>query len=281
MSKSSFTKRLAVCSWSLQPEGPEQLVKQLNALGIPRVQIALDPLRTQPELWEPFPKLCAQNGIELISGMFVTVGEDYSSLESIRQTGGVVPDATWEENWLNIQACANLAERLNLDLVTFHAGFMPEDPSLPAYKKLQDRLNRIADAMATRNLELGLETGQETAEHLAEFLKTLQRPDVGVNFDPANMILYDKGDPISALRTLARWLKQCHIKDANLTQQKGTWGEEVTVGTGQVDWKGFFATLDEVGYDGYLAIEREAGDQRLEDIRTARRFVEGSLPSLG
>jgi L-ribulose-5-phosphate 3-epimerase len=123
-------------------------------------------------------------------------------------------------------------------------------------------------------MDLGFETGQETAETLATFLTKLNRPNVGVNFDPANMILYDKGDPIEALRVLGPWLKQCHIKDATRTIQPGAWGAEVPAGTGEVNWPAFFATLKELGYAGNLCIEREAGPQRVADIITARQMVE-------
>ena len=95
-----------------------------------------------------------------------------------------------------------------------------------------------------------------------------------MNFDPANMILYDKGDPLEALRALGPWIRQCHIKDARRTRVSGTWGEEVTVGTGEVDWTAFLATLDELGFHGDLCIEREAGNQRLADIRAARVHLE-------
>jgi len=127
---------------------------------------------------------------------------------------------------------------------------------------------------AAKGIELAFETGQESANSLLEFLDKLDRPNLGVNFDPANMILYDKGDPIKALQTLAPRLKQCHLKDAKKTLQLGTWGEEVPVGTGQVDWRAFFRTLATIDFAGYLAIEREAGNQRLRDIEAAREFVE-------
>jgi L-ribulose-5-phosphate 3-epimerase len=123
-------------------------------------------------------------------------------------------------------------------------------------------------------MTIGLETGQEAAATMAGFLKKLDRPNVGVNFDPANMILYDKGDPVAALRTLGPWLKQCHLKDAVRTKTPGTWGEEVRFGTGQVDWKAFFQALATVGFKGNLCIEREAGSQRVADIRAAREYVE-------
>jgi len=269
-----IASRLAVCSWSLQPANPQELVSQLKAIGINRVQIALDPLRATPEAWGVLPDLCRQNNIQIVSGMFATVGEDYSTMDAIRRTGGVVPDATWDENWRIIQADADLAVKLGIKVVTFHAGFLPHETTDPNFKKLLDRIARIADLFAARALNLGFETGQETAGTLRAFLEILNRPNVGVNFDPANMILYDKGDPIEALRELGPWLKQCHIKDARRTKTPGTWGEEVPVGSGEVNWPAFFKTLETLRFNGDLAIEREAGTQRVEDIRTARQYVQ-------
>ncbi|MGD0812780.1 MAG: sugar phosphate isomerase/epimerase family protein [Verrucomicrobiota bacterium] len=266
--------RLAVCSWSLRAGDPRELMAQLESIGIRRVQIALDPLRESPAVWGGLAELFGSNGVELISGMFGAAGEDYSTLESIRRTGGVVPDATWPENWRNIQTAANLAQKLGLKLVTFHAGFLPHEPGDPGFQTLLQRLGLIADLFAERGLELGLETGQETAETLGVFLHKLGRTNVGVNFDPANMILYDKGDPIAALRALGPWLKQCHIKDAVRTRTPGTWGAEVPVGAGEVDWRAFLRTLDELRFQGNLVIEREAGEQRAADIRAARERLE-------
>jgi sugar phosphate isomerase/epimerase len=139
---------------------------------------------------------------------------------------------------------------------------------------LYDRIACVADLFAGQGIDLGFETGQETADTLRAFLEKLNRPNVGVNFDPANMILYDKGDPIQALRTLGPWLKQCHLKDAVKTKVPGTWGEEVTVGTGQVDWPAFFGTLQELDFKGDLALEREAGQQRVADLRAGRQYAE-------
>ena len=266
--------RLAVCSWSLQPADPPQLVEALNAIGISRVQLALDPLRESPEIWGETEELFRRNRVSIVSGMFGTVGEDYSTLETIQRTGGLTPDATWEENWENAQATAELAQRLGLKLVTFHAGFLPHDENDPEFEKLQHRIRLVADVFAAKGIDLAFETGQENADSLKGFLEKLGRANVGVNFDPANMILYDKGNPIAALRTLASWVKQCHIKDANRTKKPGTWGEEVPVGSGQVNWKEFFAILGEVGFTGACCIEREAGSERVADIVTARKLVE-------
>lgn len=274
MSTKPLSDRLAVCSWSLQPESPQQLITHLRAIGLPRVQLALDPLRDNPAVWDATDALFRAAGISIVSGMFGTVGEDYSTLETIRRTGGLVPDDTWEENWENAQANAELAARLGLKLVTFHAGFLPHEEGDPEFEKIQHRVRLVADLFAARGIDLAFETGQETADTLNAFLEKLGRPNVGVNFDPANMLLYDKGNPIAALRTLAPWVKQCHLKDANRTRTPGAWGEEVVVGSGQVSWPEFFAVLKEMRFAGWCCIEREAGTSRAEDILAARRFVE-------
>lgn len=273
MIPSDISNRLAVCSWSLHPTSPADLADRLVSIGILRVQLEIDPLRKNPELWGNCADVLAEQGIAIASGMFGTVGEDYSTLETIKATGGIVPDETWDENWANIQVTVEIAAKLGMKLITFHAGFLPHETSDPVYVKLRERITRIAELFAAKGIDLGFETGQEDAPTLAAFLSDLAMPSVGVNFDPANMILYAKGDPVAALRELRPWLKQCHIKDATQTKVPGTWGAEVPTGTGEVDWDGFFAVLAETGYTGDFCIEREAGDQREIDIRAARDFL--------
>ena len=278
MKNDSLTPRVAVCSWSLQPSSPQDLIAKLQATSIRRVQLALAPLRDAPAVWGPTADLLRPQGINIISGMFGCVGEDYTTLETIRLTGGIAPDATWETNLKNIKATAVLARQLGLNLVTFHAGFLPHEESAPDFQKMLDRLGDVADIFDSYKLTLGLETGQETAPSLVQLLEDLGRPNVGVNFDPANMILYDKGNPIDALRVLGPWIRQIHIKDARRTKLPGTWGEEVAAGTGEVDWPAFFTALDALRFRGDLVIEREAGNQRVADIRAAKEVIEKLRP---
>lgn len=270
----SVQERLAVCSWSLQPTSPEDLIQKLKATGIMRVQLELDPLRDAPKVWGSTEKLFRENGITVVSGMVRCLGEDYASLDSIRLTGGIAPDATWEQNLKNISASAAIAKRMGLKLVTFHAGFLPPDESHPTFAKMRERLDTVADIFMVQNILLGLETGQETAQELAGLLHKLNHPNIGVNFDPANMLMYDKGDPVKALHVLAPWIRQVHVKDAKRTKAPGTWGEEVPVGTGEVDWRGFFSTFKHVVFNVNLVVEREFGANRVADIRKAREVVE-------
>jgi sugar phosphate isomerase/epimerase len=276
-SYSAFLERLAVCSWSLQPTSPEHLIQQLKATGFKRAQLDLDPFRENPDVWNKAPELFAKAGITPVSGMFRTVGEDYTTLESIRLTGGLVPDATWEQNWSNAQTTVKTAQRLGLKFVMFHAGFVPHDRQNPTFAKLVERIRKVARLFAVAGITLGCETGQETGPDLNSFLEYLDDPNVAVNFDPANMILYNNGNPIEALRLVGPHVKSCHLKDGILTKTPGSWGEEAAVGTGQVNWPMFFETMAEINFKGYFCFEREGGNQRLEDIRSGREFVEKLL----
>ncbi len=265
--------RLAVCTWSLRPRSVEELVASVRATGLNAVQLALEPIRSGALPLDEVHAALGEAGIRILSGMMETVGEDYSTLESIRRTGGVVPDETWEANLVVAEESARIAEVLGITLVTFHAGFIPHDAADPRRGVLTDRIRQIARVFAGRGVRVALETGQETADTLAELLAELGDTGVGVNFDPANMILYGMGDPVQALRRLAPWVRQVHIKDAVASERPGEWGTEVPVGEGDVDWAAFFATLRDAGLRVDLAIEREAGDRRVEDVRRAREVV--------
>ena len=192
--------RIGVCSWSLGPARPPELVSALRRVGFRSVQLALGPVIQAPTIWGSAIRELRREAIEIVSGMMAMAGEDYSTLESIARTGGLRLDETWPANLAHAEAVASLAADEGLDLVTFHGGFIPEDRADPERAKLLERLRAVADIFANRQLRLGFETGQETAQTLVEALDDLGCPNVGVNFDPANMILYGKGDPIEALR---------------------------------------------------------------------------------
>jgi sugar phosphate isomerase/epimerase len=194
--------------------------------------------------------------------------EDYSTLDTIKVTGGVVPDGAWEPNRKLFLGAAQVTAKLGVKYLSMHAGFIDESDKAAA-EKVHARIRTLADIARDNGLILLLETGQEAAPELRHFLEKLDHESVGVNFDPANMILYDKGDPIEAVRTLSPWIRHLHVKDALRTTTPGTWGSEVPWGDGQVGIERFLAVLGEVGFSGAMAIEREAGDNRLGDVRTA------------
>lgn len=269
----NFSDNIAVCSWSLQPKDTNELVSMVQSLGLNKVQLALNDHRGS-EGGAAIGVELAKAGVEIVSGMFGTIGEDYTTMDTIKQTGGVFPDEHWEANQEIARDVVGAARSLGLDLVSFHAGFLPESPDEPNYEEMINRLRTIAALFDESGIMLSFETGQEEGAVLSRFLDDLAAPNVGVNFDPANMILYDMGDPIAGLKTLLPYLQQIHIKDAKRTTTPGTWGEEVVVGTGEVDWPAFMNILKKANYKGALVIEREAGEDRVADILAAKTFLE-------
>ncbi|MDD4019081.1 MAG: sugar phosphate isomerase/epimerase [Kiritimatiellae bacterium] len=256
---------LSVCSWSLRTD-VEGVSKAMQQIGVGQVNLALKPV-------------FLDNGGAYLTAVrqqpwtisAVTIGffqEDYSSLESIRATGGIVPDAEWERNREMVLRSLAITADLGLRFLSLHAGFIEEDDQAKA-RRIRDRLAELADAAAEYGRMLLMETGQETAASLRELLEDLNHPALGVNFDPANMILYGKGKPVEAVAQLGPWIRHVHVKDAVATRTPGTWGAEVPWGQGQVGSTAFLMALESVGYQGALAIEREAGDDRLGDIRRA------------
>jgi L-ribulose-5-phosphate 3-epimerase len=261
---------IGVCSWSLHPKDTADLVAQVKQAGLSHVQLGLAGLSVlddKRKLHELDHLKAA--GISITGGMVGFQGEDYSTIANIRRTGGFVPDADWAARKSITQQAASLARDLNLPHISAHVGFVPPRGQ-GNYAVVRDRIREIADLFADHNLSLLMETGQEKAEELLEFLHDLQRDNVFINFDPANMILYGAGEPISAIKTLGKFIRHVHVKDATASAKPGEeWGAEVPFGTGQVGPARFLQALLGVGYTGPLCIEREAGNQRLADVKAA------------
>lgn len=277
-------EQLGVCSWSLQPRDAADLADKVAQLGLNKVQLALNPVCNAPDAWGDVQQRLEDIGVSVVSGVFETIGEDYSTPESIRKTGGVVPDEHWPGNRQMLQDVAAAATGMGVQLISSHLGFLPEDDSDPDFARLVDRIAWIGECFGESGITLLFETGQENAQTLERFLDAVVAAgaaNVGVNFDPANMILYDMGDPVASLEALLPRVRQVHIKDATRTTTPGIWGEEVVVGTGQVDWPGFIKTLAEADYQGNMLIEREAGDNRLGDIAAAAKRIGEVINTLG
>jgi sugar phosphate isomerase/epimerase len=214
-----------------------------------------------------------RTGLAVPAGLVSFDGEDWSSIASIRQTGGFVDAARFPARLKRCRACGEAMARLPIRHVTLHAGFLPE-PGRPHYRAVCDRLGAAADALHEFGLTVGLETGQESAAVLLCVLRDLDRPYVSVNFDPANFILYGSDDPVKAARLLAERVSMVHMKDALPSDRPGeVWGQEVPLGSGRVDLAGVLEALEGGGFAGALVVEREGGSDRLTEVAAARRFV--------
>jgi sugar phosphate isomerase/epimerase len=256
---------IGVCSWSLRNDF--DLLNQLrDQTGIENIHLPLKPaFEGDPDAYLAKVK---NSGFQLNAVMVGFPHESYKTLESIKTTGGIVPDQWWPENKKRVLDAIELASRFDAEYLTCHFGFLCTDDEQQS-KSLADKMKLLADAAAKKNVMLLMETGQESAEDLRNFLKKLNHPALGVNFDPGNMILYDKGSPVDAVKILAPWIKHIHIKDATRTKVPGTWGLEVPWGDGDVHADKFLTALNNIGFEGAISIEREAGENPVDDVKKA------------
>lgn len=257
---------IAVCTWSLKLPSIEHTAKAINELGIEHVHLALAP--ALEENGHEYLRAVERQGWTVTCTMMAFAEEDYSSKESIKVTGGIFPDDSWLKNRDLVTRAIGLTADMGVDYLSFHFGFIGQ-PGGTSWSKLLERTQFLAQEAGKRKVMLLMETGQETVGELKSFLEQLNHPAVGVNLDPANMILYDAQDPIEAIGVLGPWIRHVHVKDAIHKNSPGDWGGEVPWGTGNVDVPAFLGALEKIGYSGVLAIEREAGDQREADIRSA------------
>jgi sugar phosphate isomerase/epimerase len=270
---------IGVCSWSLQVTSIPELRRFLDALGVNVLQIACgDPYHAAWDEGDAMPEAALAAGFELTGAMLGFPGEDYTTPETIRRTGGFGDPATRPARLERFAWALDRTRALGLTDLMLHAGFLPE-PGDPDRKPFLDTLATVSEMAMAAGMTVAFETGQETADLLRRTLDDLQCPNLKVNFDPANMLLYDRGDPIRAVEILGPDIRSVHVKDANRPTAPGQWGEEVPLGRGQVDIRRFVQTLSEVGYQGPLCIEREVGsqDERVADIAHGIRFLRECL----
>lgn len=270
---------IGVCSWSLQVKSVPELKSLLGRLGVDVVQIACgDPHHAAWDEGDKLPEAAKAAGFRMTGAMLGFPGEDYTSPATIEKSGGFSNPADRPERIERFQWALDRTRALGLADLMLHAGFLPE-PGHPDRKPFLDTLARVSQLAKEKGVTVAFETGQETADLLRRTLDDLKCPNLKVNFDPANMILYDKGDPIRAVEILGPDIRSVHVKDAIRTKVPGTWGDEVPLGQGEANIKKFIQTLKKVGYKGALCIEREVGnqEQRVADLAHGIRYLKECL----
>lgn len=185
----------------------------------------------------------------------------------------------------------DLAKELETDIVTTHIGVVPEDPSHERYKIMQEACFELASYADSLGAHFAIETGPETSATLKRFLDSLNSTGVAVNLDPANLCMVTADDPVKAVYNLRDYIVHTHAKDGvhllkgnpeyiygvlhpvPQEMQGKKFFEEVPLGTGCVDFPAYLKALEDIGYKGFLTIEREVGETPEKDILTAYNFL--------
>lgn len=185
----------------------------------------------------------------------------------------------------------DLAKDLDCNIVTTHIGVVPADRSVPRYQIMLDACGELAEYAASIDAHFAVETGPEPAVQLKAFLDELPGDGIAVNFDPANLVMVTGDDPVAGVHTLKDYIVHTHAKDGIKLCESNPefiyrvthpipedyfdvqYFKEVPLGTGKVPFMDYLHALEEVGYKGFLTIEREVGDQPVKDIETAVKFL--------
>ncbi len=253
-------------------QDPTETIAELTALGIRSGQLGIpgDLDMTCAPQWRD--ALSAAE-FRIFTVFAAYEGESYADIPTVQRTVGFIPPATREARESRTLAVSNFAAVIGAPGIATHIGFVPESPADPDYIAVRDMVRRVCDHASRHNQTFALETGQEPAHVLLAFLEDVDRPNLGINFDPANMILYGTGDPIEALGILGPRVISVHCKDGDWPEQgiPGALGKEKALGAGSVGIARFLDKLREIGYTGPLSIEREASDpaRRMKDIESA------------
>lgn len=185
----------------------------------------------------------------------------------------------------------SIASEMETSVITAHIGVVPEDNKIDAYRIMQDACGELADHGVKTGVRFAIETGPEKCDVLKKFLDSIGSKGIGVNFDPANLVMVVGDDPVKGVYTLKDYILHTHAKDGIMLRPSipervyGITPEEVAehddqpyfievpLGQGKVDFKGWMSALKDIGYKGFLTIEREVGDRPEEDIKIAVDFL--------
>ncbi|HIV19918.1 MAG TPA: sugar phosphate isomerase/epimerase [Candidatus Merdivicinus intestinigallinarum] len=262
----------------------ETALKKAAAMGAKGVQVYathgdMAPENLVGQKRKDFLKMVKDNGL-VISALCGDLGHGFGSAEL---NPGLIEQS---------KRILEMAKELETDIVTTHIGVVPGDPAHERYQIMQDACGQLAQYADSLDAHFAIETGPETAETLKGFLDRLHSTGVAVNLDPANLVMVTGDDPVKAVYTLKDYIVHTHAKDGRRNyyrEPEAVYGLtedemlaspsfiELPLGDGDVPFPAYLKALDEIGYHGFLTIEREVGDDPEGDIRKAVDFLNAHI----
>jgi sugar phosphate isomerase/epimerase len=228
-----------------------------------------------PETAEGLRRLCGETGMEISALIGAATGPAVYDFYSGPLTIGIVPPGWQGRRAAELAESARFAAKIGVPRVCGHMGFIPENPNDPLYAAAVASARWVAKVYDGEGVGLDFETGQETPVTLLRAIEDIGSPRIGVNFDPANLLMYGKANPLDALELLGPLVRGFHAKDGDYPQNSRTLGPEKPLGEGRADFPALIKKLKRVGYDGPLTIEREIeGERQRADILRANAILQ-------
>ena len=252
---------------------PLKMIRAVKGLGLRCGHLGFTGAVPLAGLAEVYSKALADEEFTVTAVFAAYDGESYADIPTVLNTVGFIPESTREAREARTYEVVDMTAAIGVPIFACHIGFVPEDHTDPVYAPVRDMVRRICDYCAARGVTFALETGQEPAETLLHFLEDVGRPNLKLNFDPANLILYGTSEPIAALKLVGKHVVSIHCKDGNWpdASKPGSLGTEMPLGEGSVGMGAFVDMLKEIGYTGAMTIEREVSlDQDMDDRHQAK-----------
>lgn len=253
---------------------PEEAVAKIAELGLTTCQLLWPPDGTL-ELAREVRSVADAHGITLTTLWAALPGPAVWNFIEGPSTIGLVPPQWRAERVAVLQNAARIAGAIGVPSITTHVGFIPEFPGDPLYVGTVQALQQVAATCQEAGVEFWFETGQETPITLLRTIQDIGAPNLGINLDPANLLMYGKANPVDALDVFGQWVRGTHCKDGEYPTDGRSLGVEKPLGEGRVNFPVLIPKLKALGYRGHLTIEREiSGPQQIQDIKRAMAILE-------
>lgn len=257
---------------------------QANGVQMYAVEGEMSPENITPSALKEKKRILKENGLE-VSALCGDLGGHGFAIK--------------EDNEAKIEKSKRiieLAKHFDSNVVTTHIGVIPNDENSNRYKIMLEACNKLAEIASKNDAYFAIETGPEKAEHLKAFLDKIDTKGIAVNLDPANLVMVADDDPVKAVYTLKDYIVHTHAKDGIMIKKTdpqliydffadggigdlrlGDYFAETPFGEGGVDFDRYLAALRDIGYTGYLTVERELGNDPINNITLAVNYLKNKI----